>query len=489
MSSGEDRIPRILLVEDEAVIGLSEQASLEKQGYEVVLVLSGTAALAAVESSPFFDLILMDIDLGAGMDGTETAERILALQDLPLAFLTNHAEQEFVEAAERVTSYGYILKSSGEFVLLQVVRSILQRRAAEDLLNRREREYRLLVENQSDLVVKVDRAGRFEFVSESYCRLFGTSREELIGRSFVPLVHEEDRERTRRAMEELYEPPYECRIEQRAMTRHGWRWLEWEDRAVLDSEGAVASIIGSGRDITERKEAEREVEEGRKRLEESVREKDRLLKELNHRVKNNLALVSSLVRLKEAELPDQTSLQDIRHHIDAISFLHGKLYESDNVSSINIASYVASLMPSVFSFCSLGPVTVHSQVEALEIPTKVAVVLGVILNELGTNAMKYGFRKGEEAVFSIALHPEAPPDGEKGAEDADGVSGAEGACYLLEVENSGNPFPEETCLENSGSLGLRLVLSLVRQLGGELSLRRSPSARFVIRVPAEKLNS
>ncbi|SMC20316.1 PAS domain S-box-containing protein [Desulfacinum hydrothermale DSM 13146] len=134
----------------------------------------------------------------------------------------------------------------------------MQRREDED-------KYRLLVEHQTDLVVKVDREGRFLYVSPSYCDLFGQKEEDLLGRSFVPLVHEEDREKTLKEMEKLHTPPHTCYIEQRAMTRHGWRWLAWSDMAVLDAQGQVEAVVGVGRDITDRKEAELALAEAEQR--------------------------------------------------------------------------------------------------------------------------------------------------------------------------------------------------------------------------------
>jgi diguanylate cyclase (GGDEF)-like protein/PAS domain S-box-containing protein len=112
------------------------------------------------------------------------------------------------------------------------------------------------VENQTDLIVKVDPEGRFQFVSPSYCAAFGRTEEELLGNSFMPLVHEEDREATIRAMEDLFRPPYHCRVEQRALTIKGWRWFSWADTAVLAESGALVAIIGVGRDITEQKRAQ-----------------------------------------------------------------------------------------------------------------------------------------------------------------------------------------------------------------------------------------
>lgn len=134
--------------------------------------------------------------------------------------------------------------------------NITERKRIERALRESEEKYRLLVENQNDLVVKVDNEGRFLFVSPSYCKLFGKNESELIGKAFIPLVHEEDRLRTLEAMKELEHPPYACQVEQRAMTKNGWRWLEWSDKAIIDNDGKIIAVIGVGRDITDRKIAE-----------------------------------------------------------------------------------------------------------------------------------------------------------------------------------------------------------------------------------------
>ncbi|QBG47661.1 PAS domain S-box protein [Verrucomicrobia bacterium S94] len=129
-----------------------------------------------------------------------------------------------------------------------------------------EARYRMLVENQSDLVVKVDVDGALLYVSPSYCELFGASEAELLGRKFMPLVHEEDRRHTEEAFRKIFDPPYQAYMEQRAMTRLGWRWLSWQDTAILDERGQVRAIIGVGRDITERKEAELALKRTNERL-------------------------------------------------------------------------------------------------------------------------------------------------------------------------------------------------------------------------------
>lgn len=119
-----------------------------------------------------------------------------------------------------------------------------------------EQRYQGLVESQNDLIVRVDTNNRFTFVNKAYCETFGKNSAELLGSDFFPLIHEDDREATAKAMELLQKPPYRCYIEQRALTVKGWRWLAWEDNAILDINGKIIETQGVGRDITELKEKE-----------------------------------------------------------------------------------------------------------------------------------------------------------------------------------------------------------------------------------------
>lgn len=131
-------------------------------------------------------------------------------------------------------------------------------------LEESEDKYRLLVENQTDLVVKVDPQGRFQYISPSYCEMFGKSEDELLEKAFLPLVHEDDRELTNRSLESLKSAPHTSYHEQRAMTKNGWRWLAWSNTAVLDERGEIAAITAVGRDVTEIKSLEQNIAHSQK---------------------------------------------------------------------------------------------------------------------------------------------------------------------------------------------------------------------------------
>ncbi|WP_372845040.1 PAS domain S-box protein [Pontiella sp.] len=187
-------------------------------------------------------------------------------------FLTDLAERNLLQElgwAEVWHTYkGFLFVSATAVILWVALRRVfLQYRMVQDRLKASEERYRMLVERQSDLVVKVDPQGRFLYVSPSYCEMFGKTEAALLGNAFMPLVHEEDIESTEAAMTALYQPPYQAFMEQRALTKHGWRWFAWQDTAILDDNGVVKEIIGVGRDITQRKEAEEAYRASSERLE------------------------------------------------------------------------------------------------------------------------------------------------------------------------------------------------------------------------------
>ena len=138
---------------------------------------------------------------------------------------------------------------------------VIARLISKEALQKSEENYRLLVENQTDLVSKVDNKGRYLFVSPSYCKLFGKTEKEFIGKASMPLVHKDDKELTAKAMKKINKPPYTSYIEQRAITKHGWRWISWAVKSIFDKNNNITGVVASGRDITDRKKAEEALKE------------------------------------------------------------------------------------------------------------------------------------------------------------------------------------------------------------------------------------
>ncbi|WP_291859813.1 PAS domain-containing hybrid sensor histidine kinase/response regulator [Marinilabilia sp.] len=203
--------------------------------------------------------------------------------------------------------------------VLGVGRDISDRVKAETALKMSEEKYRLLVENQNDLVVKIDWEGYLTYVSPSYCKMFGKSEEELLNTKFMPLVHPQDQASTAQQIKKLSNPPHHVMLEQRAMTNEGWKWLSWNDTAVLSQEGSIIEIIGVGRDITERKMAEKALHESRELLERQNEEYAALNEEyltMNEeltRINEDLSL--AIERAEESEKLKTAFLQNMSHEI------------------------------------------------------------------------------------------------------------------------------------------------------------------------------
>ena len=133
-----------------------------------------------------------------------------------------------------------------------------KRKQVEEALRESEEKYRLIIENQTDLIEKVDLEGIIHFVSPSYCRMYGEKEEDLLGKTGWHLVHlEEDIKIIKSVLEDIKKPPYKCYVEHRIKTKDGLRWFGWASNGVLDDNNNVTSIVSVGRDITERKEAEK----------------------------------------------------------------------------------------------------------------------------------------------------------------------------------------------------------------------------------------
>ncbi|MCG5526123.1 PAS domain S-box protein [Ectothiorhodospira haloalkaliphila] len=181
----------------------------------------------------------------------------LGLDDDPLWLIARLPRQGVASAVDNgAADRALALLRSVEITLRMLVDSAWENRR----LGEHEQRYRTMVESQHDAIVRVDAENRLLFVNDTYCRTFGKTREELLGRSFAPLVHEDDIADTLKAMEGLSQPPHRVQIEQRALTVDGWRWFHWEDTAIVDAQGKIVEVLGVGRDITELKEKQATLE-------------------------------------------------------------------------------------------------------------------------------------------------------------------------------------------------------------------------------------
>jgi PAS domain S-box-containing protein len=245
----------ILLVEDEALIAMEEKMTLEKYGYRVITKYSGENAVEYVENNSEIDLILMDIDLGSGMDGTEAAEKILGMYDLPLVFLSSHTEREVVEKTEGITSYGYIVKASGETVLIASVKMALKLFDAEQETQRHATRNEAIVRALPDLMFVIDKDGYYIEVHSPDDSLLPLAAEEVIGKKIDLVFGKEEADRHRQYFRKCLETgenqtyDYKLDIDDQ---RH-----YFEARITKFDQNSVLAI---SHEITNRKEAKQKID-------------------------------------------------------------------------------------------------------------------------------------------------------------------------------------------------------------------------------------
>ena len=255
--------PTLLLVEDDAVIALAETRMLESAGYNVIGALSGHDALVAVaRSQGAVDLILMDVDLGAGMDGTQVAQEILRTYDIPILFLSSHTERDIVEKTEKITSYGYVVKDSGDVVLLASIKMAFKLHQAHASLRSSVDQFNKLTGTSMDGFLVIDRHTRILEVNEAYCRMSGYSRDELLGMSLAGIDVTVDAEGRHGVLDEI----------QHAGPEHFEARHRRKDGGIVDVDMSSTFMREQGRylvflkNITERKRAEKSLRESEQRF-------------------------------------------------------------------------------------------------------------------------------------------------------------------------------------------------------------------------------
>ncbi len=232
-----------------------------------------------------------------------------------------------------------------------------------------------------------------------------------------------------------------------------YRWIY--DRGVMHGkyQGEPTQVIGVMRDITQRKQAE-------EKLRASLSEKEVLLKEIHHRVKNNLYVISSLLNIQSTYVEDPAVIeffQDSKNRIQTMAMIHEQLYQSDDLAQIDFKEYLHRLVNNLLSSYNPDPDRIKAiiDVESLHLDLEIAIPCGLLINELVTNAFKHAFATKNSGKLKISLHQD------------------ETQKIHLIVEDNGKGMPENINLEEADSLGLRLVRILTEQLDGELTFQTS----------------
>jgi len=351
----------------------------------------------------------------------------------------------------------------GKPMIYAAWRDITERVRAEEEVRSSEARYRAIVESTGDLICRFLPDTTLTFVNEAYCRYFGRSRQELIGAPFLDLIPTTDRQNVLDQIDRLVRDKKTHTYEHQVMKPNGdITWQRWSDQPILDEDGNFLELQSVGRDVTEERIAQQKIQE-------SLQEKEVLLREIHHRVKNNLQIVSSLLKLQAAHLDDsqaRATFADSHSRINSMALIHERLYRSGDLARVDFAAYTHDLMIHLFrSYGATRRGIVHQiDIPNLQLRVDNAIPCGLIINELVTNALKHAFPGQQEGQVTIRM-----------ACDEEG--------YRLTVQDDGVGLPPGLDIGQTDSLGLQLVHTLTAQLDGSLTLLAGPGAGFCLTFP------
>ncbi len=377
----------------------------------------------------------------------------------------HHIENEFLfpDGSKRVFELRIQAVPQGILIFSS---DITERKRAEKELQQMKELTENIIHNMSEGIVMSDAQGSIIFVNPVFEEMSGYRKEELLGKSELLLIPE-DQHHLIKAANERRARGERDRYELRLRKKDGEEMIVLVSGSPLfDEGGRFSGTLAVMTDLTEVKLTE-------KKLNESLREKEALLKEIHHRVKNNMQVISSMLQLQSHYLKDHEAremFKECQERIRSMALVHEKLYRSKDYSRVEFSEYLKSL--AVFLFHSnkidSNRISLKTDLENINLDIHLAIPCGLIVNELLSNSLKHAFPSGREGVIELGLH--RVQDGH----------------VLLRVSDDGIKFPEDLDFRKTETLGMQIVVTLVEQIEGKIELSREKGTEFRIIFPSVK---
>lgn len=345
-----------------------------------------------------------------------------------------------------------------------VVIDVTERWKAEQAMHESEEQYSYLFDNANDFIFTLDLNGKYTSFNKQALDKTGYSHDEAINLTISDIVAPEYRELALAMLKKKLEKGESTTYEVELQTKNGGRIPLEVITQLMIRDGRPVGIQGIGRDITERRQMEEQIRQ-------SLREKETLLKEVHHRVKNNFQVILSLINLQSSNIENhdlQKYFTDAQSRIRSMALVHELLYQSEDISRLDISTYITTIVNELFSSYHRAARMREPRIMAgrIDLTIDQAIPCGLIINELVTNALKYafpaGWRRDPDIVITVA--------------ERDGM-------VELAVGDNGVGLPESIDFNATKTLGLSLVPVLARQLTGAVEVDRSGGTKITVRFP------
>lgn len=353
--------------------------------------------------------------------------------------------------------------ADGKVVAIYAIyRDITERKRAEEKLRVSEEKYRNLVELSPDAILFLDMKGTITSCNTFMTKATGYSKEEIVGKHLteLELLPDED---TPKYMKLIYAASKGEVPEPFEVTwyhKDGTAYLSEIRIGFIKEEGKNIGVQVVARDITERKQAE-------EKIISALNEREVMLREIHHRVKNNMQIISSLLRLQSRQIKSKKTLAlfDVgQNRIRSMALIHESLYQSSDLAKINFSDYIKRLTTHLLSTYRVGMERIRMKLDVRDVCLDInrAIPCGLIINELVSNSLRHAFPSDQKGDVQVIMN--ANKQGK----------------YSLVVNDTGVGFPEDVDFQQTETLGMQLVIDLVSQLGGIIKLKREKGTKFRI---------
>lgn len=348
--------------------------------------------------------------------------------------------------------------------LANTTSQVIQAGIFQKSLQMSEERFRAVAESAIDAIVTTDVHGNVIYFNNSLNDIFGYSSDELKGKPLTLLMPDRNQEIYIKELEK-FKSSGEHRLIGKVVRTTGLKkdGTEFPFEMSLSSWDSnenvyLTSII---RDLTERRKMELQIQE-------SLKEKEILLKEIHHRVKNNLMVIFSLLNLQSQYIKDKDDYEmflESQNRTKSMALIHERLYQSEDLKSIDFSDYLRTLATDLFHTYSVDQklVKLTMDLETIKLDVNTSIPLGLIVNELISNSMKYAFPDGMEGEIYITMK-------------------SNGSHKILKVGDNGVGIPEDIDFKHADSLGFQLINNLTEQIDGEIELDRNNSTTFTIKL-------
>ncbi len=406
-----------------------------------------------------YDIILSDYSLPT-YDGLSALGKSVAIQpDTPFIFVSGTLGEDVAVESLKQGATDYVLKNKLTRLLPTIYRA-LEETSQKEKRKKAEERYGTLIESARDIISTITVDGKFTSLNSAFEEITGWSAKKWIGIEFKRLVHPDDMAKAEQNFRNTFDGNISKPNEVRFLCKNGEYFTGEVLITPLYTGDKINEILGLVRDITERKKSEESIRN-------SLREKETLLKEIHHRVKNNLQIISSLLQLQTNKLSDPfitDILKDLRTRVIAMTIIHKQFYQSEFLSRIDIKNYAEQLTQQLFYIYGINQDSISFSVisDKIELDMETALPCGLIINEIISNSIKHAF-KG-------IIKPEIILDFKKTEDDR----------YVLNIKDNGIGFNNAVNFKNAESMGLQLINTLVNQLDGQIRLNSENGTEYTL---------